>query len=730
MSELRKFQESANPEILIVDDEPHLLKSLKSLLSIQGYSVTSANGGHEAIDLLNTSSFDLILLDLCMPDVNGHQVMDYIIEHQIDIHIIVVSGDTSINSAISALHRGAFGFLRKPYEPDELLKAVENALNKKRLEKQNEMLIEQLKESEKWYRYLVDNSPDIIYTLDSKGNFTFLNDRVEILLGYPKQYLIGKHYSHIVHADDLDAANYALNEKRSGERATRNTEIRVKVLSENAPSEIGITKWLTLEFSSFGMYEQVDLEQISHYLGTYGVAKDVTARKKAEKLINYQAYHDLLTGLANRMLFKDHLELAIAQAKRNHHMLAVMFMDLDRFKVVNDTLGHAIGDLLLQAVSTRLKQCLREGDTLARLGGDEFTLLLPQVTDRDDAAKTADKILEALGKPFEIDGHEIYASISIGISLYPDDGDCIDSLIKNADIAMYESKGKSRNRYQFYSNAMNVSFAEKLSLENQLRKALERNEFVVFYQPQVLTHSNMITGMEALIRWISPLHGMLSPDEFIPIAEETGLIVPIGEFVLRSACEQARSWQDAYKLSIRVAVNISSQQIEQANFVDFISQLLVEFGLPGESLELEITESTLLRDIEVSSTKLKKLESLGVRIALDDFGTGYSSLSYIKKFPINTIKIDRSFMLDVPLNSNNASIVTALSSMAEGLKLDLIAEGVEDKEQLEFLRTLKCGEIQGFLISKPLSSGEATKLLSASQAFRTGLETASHPSLF
>ncbi len=711
MTEVINFRSATGtPEILIVDDEPRLLNSLKSLLTSMGYSVTSANGGQEAIELLKFAKFDLVLLDLFMPEVTGHDVMDFIIESLIDISIIVVSGDTSIDSAISALHRGAYSFLRKPYEPDELLKTVDNALKKRQLEQENENLVQQLEQSERWYRYLVDNSPDIIYTLDSEGRFNFLNDRSEALLGYPTEQLIGQHYSHIVYHEDLETANYTLNEKRTEERASRNTEIRVKCLNQFNDNSEEI-KLLTLEFSSFGIYEQDKLGGTQRYVGTYGVAKDVSPRKKAEQMINYQAYHDLLTGLANRMLFKDHMELAMAQAKRNNHMFAVMFLDLDRFKVVNDTLGHGIGDLLLVEVASRLKQCLREGDTLARLGGDEFTILLPQIKDREDAESAASKIVDSLALPFEIENHEVYASISVGISIYPTDGESIDILIKNADIAMYDSKGKGRNRFQFYAKEMNVSFAEKLSLENLLRKALERNEFIVYYQPQVLTHANTIMGMEALIRWRSPLHGMLSPDDFIPIAEETGLIVPIGEFVLRSACKQAKIWEEMNLHPLRVAVNISSQQIEQPNFVDYISALLQEFDLPGHVLELEITESTILRDINMTNDKLVKLAKLGVRIALDDFGTGYSSLGYIKKFPINTIKIDRCFVHDLPGNPNNSSIVTALCSMADGLKLELIAEGVEKEEQMNFLRTLKCGEIQGFLFSKPLPVEEATKLL-------------------
>jgi diguanylate cyclase (GGDEF)-like protein len=473
------------------------------------------------------------------------------------------------------------------------------------------------------------------------------------------------------------------------------------------------------------MYEESKTDQPARHVGTYGVAKDVTERKKAEQIISYQAYHDLLTGLANRMLFKDHLDLAIAQAKRNQQMLAVMFLDMDRFKVVNDTLGHVIGDSLLKKVASRLKGCLREGDTLARQGGDEFTLLLPQLDDREDAMRTAEKIIKSFDVPFQIDGHELYVSISIGIALYPVDGESIDTLIKNADIAMYDSKAKGRNRFQLYSGSMNVSFAEKLSIEMQMRKAIDRQEFQVFYQPQIRVGTGRISGMEALVRWSSPLHGSLSPLEFIPLAEETGLILSIGEFVLKSACKQLMLWKNAGLPPLRMAVNISSQQIEQDGFCDYISQLLQEYHLDGSMLELEVTEGALLNDGEHIIAKLKMLASMGIKIALDDFGTGYSSLSYLQKFPIDTIKIDQSFVRGLPGDPNNVSIVTAICAMAQGLKMNLIAEGVERPDQLKFLHSLNCNEAQGFLFSKPLPGNEITGLLMrngplALPAFYTG----------
>lgn len=689
--------------ILVVDDEPRLRDSVSAILSFNGYVCHVADGGKAAIQALTDKPFDLVLLDLCMPDVDGHQVMRWIAEQQINTCVIVVSGDTSIDSAISALRHGAYDFLRKPYETEELVLKVENALSRRRLENENKLINLQLRESERWHRYMVNNSPDVIYTLDANGFCTFFNDRVESLLGFSKEALIGKHFSTLIYADDQKVAQHFLQERIAGENDARVMEIRIPHSSES--------KILTLEFNSFGIYDDASNGDSRRCIGIYGVAKDITEKKHAAELISYQAYHDLLTGLANRSMFKDHLELAMAQAVRYKHMFAVMFLDLDRFKTVNDTLGHANGDLLLIEVAKRLQNCLREGDTLARQGGDEFTLLLPQLNSHESAERTADKIIKSFSAPFEIDGNEIHVTMSVGIALYPENGTSIDVLIKNADIAMYDSKSKGRNRYQLYMPSMNATFDERFSLEIQMRKALERNEFQVVYQPQINVISGRISGMETLVRWTSPILGQLSPLEFIPLAEETGLIIPISEFVLRAAFSQAKLWKQAGLQTPRIAINISSQHLEHEGFVDFIAQLLHEYDLDGSMFEIEITEGMLLNDGDHIIEKLQKISSMGLKIALDDFGTGYSSLSYLKKFPIDTIKIDQSFMRGFPSDSNNKSIVVAICSLAQGMQLNLIAEGVEEEEQYSWLHSLQCNEAQGYLFSKPISSHDITLLL-------------------
>ena len=698
--------------LLIVDDEPRMRQSLVDLVRLEGYDADAAENGRAAIQHLKETPYDIVLLDLFMPEVDGYAVMQHIVEHYPRICVIVVSGDNTIQAAIHALRNGAYDFLRKPYQPEELFKTIENALSKRRLEQENETFQLKLEQSEKWYRYLVDNSPDIIYTLDASGCFRFLSNRVETLLGYEKDELIGQHYTGIIFEEDIDRAKFIFNERRTGSRASTDVELRLKC--KNGGTVIHFeNRFITIELNSMGMYVESHAETGAKFAGTYGVAKDISDRKKAEETIYHQAYHDLLTGLPNRLLFKDRLNLAMAQAKRSRQKLAVMFLDLDRFKVVNDSLGHVVGDQLLQSVANRLGKCVREGDTLARLGGDEFTLLLPLVLHQEAAANTAQKILNVLARPFFIAGQDHHFSASIGIAIYPDDGDSVDSLIKNADIAMYHVKDLGRNNYAFFTQVKNTAYSDRLSLESDLRKAIINNELELYYQPQVNTMTGGIVGMEALIRWNHPLRGLLYPADFIPLAEETGLVSVIGEWVLQTACIQSRSWQAAGMLPIRMSVNLSAHQIEQQNFLEMMVQLLKDTGLASQHLEIEITESAMMKDIEKTQDKLRQLAALGVRISVDDFGTGYSSLSYLKNLPIHSIKIDQSFIRDIAAGETETSIVTAMIQIAKGLKLRLIAEGVETDYQLAFLRSNHCEECQGFLFSRPVNTAEATRILIA-----------------
>lgn len=441
------------------------------------------------------------------------------------------------------------------------------------------------------------------------------------------------------------------------------------------------------------------------------IARDISERKRLEERLLHQSNHDALSGLPNRLLFYDRLGQALAQASRAEHLMAVMLLDLNRFKIINDTLGHDLGDLLLKEAALRLATCMRGGDTIARWGGDEFAFLLPNLAHPGEAAEVAAGILNALSQPFLLAGKEIFVSASVGITLYPTDGQTREVLLQNAEVAMYRAKEHGESAYQFFTGDMNARTFERLALENSLRKALERGEMLLYYQPQVDLETGKISGMEALLRWQHPELGMVSPAQFIPLAEETGLIVPIGEWVLREACRQNKAWQDAGMARMRVSVNLSARQFHQQDIVEMTASALRESGLAADCLELELTESYIMQNPEAAISTLRLLEKMGVFLSVDDFGTGYSSLSYLRRFPIDCLKIDRSFVRDIPGSADAAAIVSAIVAMARSLMLELVAEGVETQEQLDYLKQLQCNRMQGFLFSRPIPAKEFEKLV-------------------
>jgi diguanylate cyclase (GGDEF)-like protein len=434
-------------------------------------------------------------------------------------------------------------------------------------------------------------------------------------------------------------------------------------------------------------------------------------RNATEEFIRYQANHDLLTGLPNRNLFGDRLEMAIAQAQRSNSNLAAMFLDLDRFKSINDTLGHSIGDQLLQGVAKRLRSILRQEDTFARWGGDEFIVLLPHLGESREAECSAERILTEFEQPFYIDSHELYISPSIGIAVFPADGEDGETLVKHADTALYQAKQAGRNNFQFFDRALASSTPKILNLEKRLRQALEARQFILYYQPQIDLKTGKVTGVEALLRWQDPGMGLVSPQIFMPIVEESGLILPIGEWVLRAACLQNKQWQDQGLSPITVAVNLSARQLRQPNLTAMIAKILNETGLDPHYLELEITETTAVQDVELTKTVLEEIQRMGIKLSMDDFGTGYSSLSYLQQLPLDSLKIDRSFITDLGSNPKDAQIVRAIISMAHGLKLNVIAEGVETVEQLQFLQGLNCQEGQGYFFNRPLHPSDAAVVL-------------------
>ncbi len=445
---------------------------------------------------------------------------------------------------------------------------------------------------------------------------------------------------------------------------------------------------------------------------------DITEKKKTAERLNYLAYYDKLTGLPNRSLFVDRLEQAMRVADRYEHMVAVLFIDLDKFKNINDSLGHDAGDSLLRDAAERLGSCMRSTDTVARWGGDEFCLLLKNIKHIENVNVVAEKIIERFAEPFNIKDKKMFITASIGIILYPLDDIDVDSLLKNADTAMYHAKEKGRNNYQFYNHEMSVKLEQRLELEHELRHALERDEFMLQYQPQVDIKQGRIVGIEALIRWQHPERGMIPPDQFIGIAEETGLIVPLGEWVLQQACKQMQGLRRSGLPSIQVSVNLSVRQLHETSLLATISQTLQNAGLEPSELDLEITESMLMSDMDRVTQTLRELSELGVSISVDDFGTGHSSLAYLKQFPISTLKIDRSFIRDIPFDKDDVSITIAIINMARGLGIKTVAEGVEIREQLDFLKTHECNLMQGYYFSKPVSIDEIVTLLRREQDLR------------
>jgi len=549
------------------------------------------------------------------------------------------------------------------------------------------MAEEALRESEARYRLMAENSTDMISRTSTNGILLYASDACRRLLGYDPSELVGRSIYDFIFEVDREEVRYLSS-----------------LIHESGPTTFAYR--VEKKDGSLVWFETTSRSVRDALTGKIreivGVSRDVTERKRVEEQIEYQAYHDALTGLPNRRLFRDRLTVALAHARRLKNPLAVMFLDLDRFKVVNDTLGHSTGDELLKAIAARLQASLREEDSIARMGGDEFTVLLADLKTPDDAAKIAQKVLDTVALPLQIDGTELFITTSIGIALFPSDGDTAEILLANADHAMYRAKDAGRNSYQLFTPAMNSRALERLSLENDLRHALERGELQLHYQPQINIVSGRVMGVEALLRWNRPGFGLVSPMDFIPIAEETRLIVPIGEWVLREACRQAKAWQGDRPAGFRMAVNLSPRQFQHSDLPQVIASALELSGLAPGDLELEITESLAMQNTSRTISTLHRLREMGVQIAIDDFGTGHSSLNYLRSFPIDSVKIDQEFVQEIEASAPDRAIVSAVIGMARGLRLRVTAEGVETDHQLAFLREQGCEEVQGFLFGEPV----------------------------
>jgi diguanylate cyclase (GGDEF)-like protein/PAS domain S-box-containing protein len=563
-----------------------------------------------------------------------------------------------------------------------------------------------LRASEERYRELFENANDIVYTQDLAGNFTSMNKTGERVTGYTRAQAIGLNMAQVVAPECMQLARAMIGRKQMDGEATI---YELEIIASDG-------RRVPLEISTRLIYED------GQPVGVQGIARDITERKQAEERLRQHALSDALTGLPNRLLFTDHLHLAVEQHKRhpNQHF-AVLFLDLDRFKMINDSLGHGVGDQLLVAIARQLERCLRAGDTVARLGGDEFAILLNDLAHFDDAIRVAERVLRGLMLPFNLDGHEVYTTASIGIALSNNHYETAEAVLRDADTAMYRAKADGKARYKVFDMLMHARVVALLQLENDLRRAIERGEFCLHYQPIVALADGRVTGFEALVRWQHPERGLVLPGEFIPVAEETGLIVPLDRWVLRAACAQMKRWQalaPAYE-RLKLSVNLSGKQFAQADLCAQIEQILKATDFAPHCLQLEITESVLMENAKSIVPMLARLRALGVELAIDDFGTGYSSLSYLRRFPIHTLKIDRSFIGGS--DEEDAEIVRTIVLLARNMRKDVVAEGVETAAQLATLRALDCTYGQGYHFSPPLDALATERLLCHASAAQLSL---------
>jgi diguanylate cyclase (GGDEF)-like protein/PAS domain S-box-containing protein len=804
-------------KILIVEDEGIIAMDIRKQLEGFGYEVVAtAFSGGQAITLANEHKPDLVMMDIVLKgDMDGISAAHAIAE-SLHIPVIFLTAYSDPATLLRAKATGAYGYLIKPFRPDELHASIEVALYKHQLERQ-------LKESEQWFGKTLHCISDAVIATDTEGRIRFMNPVAETATGQPLEQAKGTLVNELMTlmtesnrsiienpvlrtlkslaVTDMDCATLLVSQsgvefpvddgaapildddgtllgavmvfrditaRRQMENLLRESEERFHSSFElaaigmalialdggflqvnNSLCEIfGYTKEELLS-SSLQMLTHGDHEDnvLDHHLRqlladelpTFQIEtecfhkvagktvwtmlsaslvrnpdnepqyfivqiQNITNRKYAEQQLIYLANHDPLTGLLNRDQFHNRLTQALSSVQRHDTKLALMYLDLDRFKLINDTLGHRLGDLLLQAVSDRLKNSVRTHDILARLGGDEFIVLLSDINHIDDAARIAEKTIDILTQPFTLENNDIVVTASIGISVYPDDGKDSHTLLMNADTAMYLAKERGKNNYQFYTLAMTERSLERMTIERGLRHALTHNELRLHYQPQIDAGSGHGIGVEALIRWQHPEWGLVYPDRFINVAEETGLIVPIGAWVLRTACLQAKAWHENDGPFGCVAVNVSARQFMETNLFQTIKQTLADTGLKPSALELEITESAVMQDPESTLQVLQQLQELGVRLSIDDFGTGYSSLTYLRRFPVQSVKIDRSFVVDLPSNEGSRTLVRAIIALAHELNLLVVAEGVETEEQLSFLKTQQCDSLQGYMFSRPVSA--------------------------
>ena len=699
--------------ILLIQEDPANALSVREALSnsIDGcFKVEWLRGCQEGLDRLAREGnqrgdrIAAILVDLFLPDSRGIDTFDSLYHAAPQIPILVLSSSQDEDIAKLAVQRGAQDYLLQARLDSYLLpKALGSMIGRA-------ANAEALFEEKERAQVTLNSIGDAVMSIDIWCQVTYLNAVAENLTGWSCADAAGHPVEEVFNIIDGTTRKPMANPMAAAIRENKTEGLTPNcVLIRRDGHEAAI------DDSAAPIHDRR-----GRVIGAVMVFHDASTARALSLKMSYLARHDSLTDLPNRILLNDRLTQAIALASRHQQKLALLFLDVDRFKHINDSLGHAVGDRLLQSVAQRLIACVRTSDTVSRQGGDEFVVLLPEMKHAKSAAVIAEKIMATLATPHSIDEHELHVTVSIGIVIYPDDGKDPETLMKNADFAMYHAKDAGRNNCQFFKPEMNVRAAERQSLENGLRHALERQEFVLHYQPKINLETGVIIGVEALIRWRHPDRGLVPPAQFIPVAEECGFIVAIGRWVLREACRQACIWQERGVPALRIAINISAIELRAKDFVAAVRDILAETGLESGCLELELTETFLMEDSKSTVTVLNDLKGLGVHLALDDFGTGYSSLSYVKRFPIDTLKIDQSFVRDLVTDADDASIVSAVISMGKSLHMRVVAEGVETRAQLEFLQKHDCPVGQGYLFSPPLGAWEFTQLLGQSKRRAAG----------
>jgi diguanylate cyclase (GGDEF)-like protein/PAS domain S-box-containing protein len=696
-----------SPKILLIENDPVAANEIRAALAAPGtgsFDVEWVRQLSEGLERLSKKGIAAVLLALSLPDSQGIETFDKLFAAAPDVPILILGGDVPETLAKEAVGRGAQDYLLPGHlDGYSLPRALRNAIERKTVE--DALYVEK-------ERALVtlNSIGDAVLSTDISGRITYLNLVAETMTGWRREEAIGQPLAEVFRIIDGATRKTARDPMEMAVEENRTVGLTVNcILIRRDGFESAI------EDSAAPIHDRA-----GRVIGAVIVFHDVSAARAMSLEMTYAAQHDLVTNLPNRLLLNDRIAQAIALARRQHRPAAVIFLDLDRFKYINDSLGHAIGDKLLQSVSKRLLTSVRRSDTVSRQGGDEFVVLLSEITYPEDAAASAKKILLSLGAPHSIEGQDLHIDGSIGISVYPHDGKNAETLIKNADTAMYHAKESGRNNFQFFKADMNLKAVERQSLEGSLRRAIEREEFLLHYQPKVNLNTGEITGVEALVRWLQPDRGLVPPAQFVPVAEDCGLILPIGRWVLREACKQARAWQDAGLPPLPVAVNVSAVEFRDKGFVESVRSILSETRLEARYLELELTEGVLMDDAESTASVLQALKAMGVHLAVDDFGTGYSSLSYLRQFPIDVLKIDRSFVNQITSDPDDSKIVSAIINMGKSLKHVVVAEGIETQLQRAYLQAHQCAEGQGYLFSRPLAAAQFAQLL------QSGITTVVH----